>query len=118
MKERAKIKEQEVRQIIQETIASSNLVHKMELVDTLQHIGVDYHYKKEIDEILCSVYYDKDGGSEDLYITSLRFYLLRKHGYRISSGNIRQTSKTFYSFKLAIRFSLIDADAKYVCWLN
>jgi len=42
---------------------------------------VDYHYKKQIDELLCCVYEDDDGGSDNLYITSLRFYLLRKHGY-------------------------------------
>ncbi|TKW09064.1 hypothetical protein SEVIR_6G067100v4 [Setaria viridis] len=86
LKQRAQIKEEEVRQIILATIASSDLARKMELVDTLQTIGVDYHYKKEIDELLCSVYDDKDDiGSEDLYITSLRFYLLRKQGHTVSS---------------------------------
>ena len=84
MKERAQIKEEEVRRIILEIVASSNLVQKLELVDTLQRIGVDYHYKKEISDLLCSIYKDEDGGSYDLYITSLRFYLLRKHGYTIS----------------------------------
>ena len=84
MKEMAKIKEEEVRRIILEIAASSNLVQKLELVDTLQRIGVDYHYKKEINDLLCSIYNDEDGGSDDLYITSLRFYLLRKHGYTIS----------------------------------
>jgi hypothetical protein len=34
-----------------------------------------------------AIYNDKDDGdSYDLYITSLRFYLLRKHGYAVSSG--------------------------------
>ncbi|KAF8712833.1 hypothetical protein HU200_028606 [Digitaria exilis] len=78
MKERAHKKEDEVRGIILEIISSSNLTQKLELVDTLQRIGVDYHYKKEISDLLCSIYNDKDGGSNDLYITSLRFYLLRK----------------------------------------
>ena len=86
MKEGAQRKKEEVRQIILETVASSNLVRKLELVDTLQRIGVDYHYKEEIDDLLRSVYDDKDGGSDNLYITSLRFYLLRKHGYGVSSG--------------------------------
>ena len=81
-KERAQIKEEEeVRRIILEIATSSNLAQKLELVDTL--IGVDYHYK-EINDLLCSIYNDEDGGSDDLYITSLRFYLLRKHGYNIS----------------------------------
>jgi len=53
MKERAQIKEEEVRRIILEIAASSNLAQKLELVDTL--IGVDYHYK-EINDLLCSIY--------------------------------------------------------------
>jgi adenine/guanine phosphoribosyltransferase-like PRPP-binding protein len=56
IKEKAQIKKEEVmRQIIFETLASSNLVEKMELVDRLQRLGVDYHYKKEINDLLCYV---------------------------------------------------------------
>jgi (-)-germacrene D synthase len=98
MKERAKVKEQQVRQIIQETMASSNLLRKLELVDTLQRLGVDYRYYEEIDQLLRSVYDDGDkdgGGSDDLYLTSLRFYLLRKHGYTTSSGNTKAKHSSF-----------------------
>ena len=92
MKERARSKQEEVRQILLDTIAaSSELVHKLELVDTLQRIGVDYHYRKEIDELLRDVVQGpqhEEGCDDDdeLYVVSLRFYLLRKHGYNVSSG--------------------------------
>ena len=80
---------EKVRQTILDTAASSTLIQKLDLVDTLQRIGVDYHYKQEIEELLCHVYHNKDdGGSDDLYVTSLRFYLLRKHGYSVSSGKL------------------------------
>ena len=72
-----------------ETTASRELVLKLELVDTLQRIGVDYHYRKEIDELLRDVHLDaqhEEGCDDDLYVVSLRFYLLRKHGYNVSSG--------------------------------
>jgi len=107
MKKKAQIKKEEVRQIILETLASSNLVEKMELVDTLQRIGVDYHYKKEINDLLCYVYNDKDGGSSNLYITSLRFYLLRSLFRYIRSST---TSSICF-------LSSIFGDGK-VCWLK
>jgi hypothetical protein len=93
MKEEAKVKEEEVRQILMATAALPDLVRKLDLVDALQRLGVDYHYKKEIDELLCAVYDDEDGGSDDLYVTSLRFYLLRKHGYNVSSGKIYRSMR-------------------------
>ena len=59
MKERARSKQEEVRQILLDTIAaSSELVCKLELVNTLQRIRVNYHYRKEIDELLCDVVHD------------------------------------------------------------
>lgn len=85
MEAKAKAKKQEVRQIILDTANSSDLLQKLELVDTLHRIGVDYHYEKEIDELMRDIEDDK---SEifDLHIVALRFYLLRKHGFRVSSG--------------------------------
>ncbi|CAN6197312.1 unnamed protein product [Urochloa humidicola] len=88
MKESARIKQEEVRQVILDTSASSDLALKLELVDTLQRIGVDYHYKREIDELLRDIHdsrLDGEGCDDELYVTSLRFYLLRKDGYNVSS---------------------------------
>ena len=89
MKESARIKQEDVRQILLDTTASSELVRKLELVDTLQRIGVDYHYRKEIDELLRDIHgskHEEEGCDDELYLVSLRFYLLRKHGYNVSSG--------------------------------
>jgi (-)-germacrene D synthase len=89
MKTRAHARKEAVRQRILDAASSDSLIRKLELVDTLQRIGVAYHYEQEIDELLRQVYndVDKDGGyDDDLYVTSLRFYLLRKHGYNVSSG--------------------------------
>ncbi|XP_062190962.1 (E)-beta-caryophyllene synthase-like [Phragmites australis] len=85
MKEKAQARKEEVRRILLDAAASSDLARKLDLVDALQRLGVDYHYKKEIDELLRAVYDDRDGASDDLYVTSLRFYLLRKHGYTVCS---------------------------------
>lgn len=99
MKERARVKEEEVRQMIRRhTFAGlsgsdDHHLRKLELVDTLQRIGLDYHYAEEIDELLQALQHDDEeccgcecDGGELLYVTSLRFFLLRKHGYSVSSG--------------------------------
>ncbi|KAL6643118.1 hypothetical protein ACP70R_021299 [Stipagrostis hirtigluma subsp. patula] len=112
MKEKAQVKEEEVRQIIIDTGASSELVLKLELVDTLQRIGVDYHYMKEIDELLRSIYDTKGEGCDELYITSLWFYLLRKHGYSVSSDvfvRFRNDQEDFKSDNVNSLLALYDA---------
>ncbi|RLM61102.1 beta-sesquiphellandrene synthase-like [Panicum miliaceum] len=88
MQEKARAMKEEVRRTLLAAADASGddgLVRKLELVDALQRLGVDYHYKEEIDALLRAVCGDEYGGSEDLYATSLRFYLLRKHGYAVSS---------------------------------
>ncbi|WVZ86203.1 hypothetical protein U9M48_033025 [Paspalum notatum var. saurae] len=86
MKEKAQAKKEEVRRIIVAAAAAPALAAKLELVDVLQRIGVDYHFGKEIDDLLRAVYDgDAKDDDDDLYLTSLRFYLLRKHGCNASS---------------------------------
>jgi hypothetical protein len=90
MHEKAHTMKEKVRQILLAVAAASScdddLVQKLELIDTLQRLGVDYHFKKEIDDLLLAIYGDKDGGSDNLYTASLRFYLLRKQRYAVTSG--------------------------------
>jgi len=100
--QKASAKKEEVRRILLAADAAAvtsgddDLVaRKLELVDALQRLGVDYHYKEEIDALLRAVHEDHhdhgaSASSHDLYVTSLRFYLLRKHGYTVSSGKGRR----------------------------
>ena len=82
MKERAEVLKEEVRKIINGT---NELPKILDLILTLQRLGLDNHYEAEIDEHLRFVYnsgYDVN----DLNLVSLRFYLLRKNGYDVPSG--------------------------------
>ena len=82
MKERAEVFKEEVRKIINGT---NELPKILDLILTLQRLGLDNHYEAEIDEHLRFVYnsgYDVN----DLNLVSLRFYLLRKNGYDVTSG--------------------------------
>ncbi|PUZ50279.1 hypothetical protein GQ55_6G046300 [Panicum hallii var. hallii] len=81
MKERAEVLKEEVRKIIKGT---NQLPKILDLIFTLQRLGLDNHYEAEIDEHLHSVY-NSGYDVKDLNLVSLRFYLLRKNGYDVPS---------------------------------
>uniref|UniRef100_A0A6N2MAL9 Terpene synthase N-terminal domain-containing protein n=1 Tax=Salix viminalis TaxID=40686 RepID=A0A6N2MAL9_SALVM len=62
---------------------SSDPAHTLNLIDTVQRLGISHHFEEEIDEQLdrsC----DWNVG-EDLFVTALRFRLLRQAGKHSSS---------------------------------
>ncbi|XP_051152104.1 beta-caryophyllene synthase-like [Andrographis paniculata] len=81
-----KLKE-EVKKLLSATPNDS--LHKLELIDAIQRLGVGYHFEKEIDETLKIVYdsylqgHKKD--TNDVYVVALCFRLLRQQGHNISS---------------------------------
>uniref|UniRef100_A0A0D9X4S5 Uncharacterized protein n=1 Tax=Leersia perrieri TaxID=77586 RepID=A0A0D9X4S5_9ORYZ len=81
MKERAEVLKEEVRKMVK---GSNDIPEILDLVITLQRLGLDSYYETEIDELLYTVY-NTDYNDKDLYLVSLRFYLLRKNGYDVSS---------------------------------
>jgi len=83
MADRAEVLKEEVRKIVKSAKEIQNI---LDLILTLQRLGLDNHYENEIDELFSFVH-DSDYDDKDLNLVSLRFYLLRKHGYYVSSGN-------------------------------
>nr|WBW04466.1 terpene synthase [Ficus esquiroliana] len=71
---------------------------QLEHIDTFQRLGLFYHFKNEINNILKGLYdnkiccIDNIWKIDNLYATALEFRLLRQHGYMISSD-------VFTSFK-------------------
>ena len=60
---------------------------KLELVDSVQRLGVGYHFKNEITRILEAVNNnDKWDGKDNLHATSLKFRLLRQHYFKVPQG--------------------------------
>ncbi|XVE95329.1 hypothetical protein REPUB_Repub02eG0087400 [Reevesia pubescens] len=76
-----KLKE-EVRKMLVAPTANSN--QKLPLIDAVQRLGVFYHFEKEIEDTLETIYHDSNDVENDLYTTSLRFRLLREHGFNVS----------------------------------
>ncbi|KAF8377150.1 hypothetical protein HHK36_030523 [Tetracentron sinense] len=62
-------------------------LYLLELINTLQRLGVGYHFENEIKRALdTTLPIDKNNGleEEDLYATALHFRLLRQYGYEVS----------------------------------
>ena len=82
MREKAEVSREEVREIVRST---NELPKMLDLIITLQRLGLDIYYENEISELLHFVH-NSDYRGEDLHFVSLRFYLLRKNGYDVSAG--------------------------------
>ena len=77
---------EEVRGMLVAPMDNSN--QKLPLIDAVQRLGVSYHFEKEIEDVLETIYHiDSNVVENDLYTTALRFRLLREHGFNVSCGN-------------------------------
>ncbi|KAI4356603.1 hypothetical protein L6164_000614 [Bauhinia variegata] len=88
LKEQINILTEEVRKKLM--AASEKPIEKLKLIDSIQRLGVFYHFEREIDEVLQHVHknFVHDGIitlNEDLHSLALIFRLLRQQGYGISS---------------------------------
>ncbi|KAG6509929.1 hypothetical protein ZIOFF_027937 [Zingiber officinale] len=82
MNERAEELKNEVRSMFQNV--STGVLQIMNLIETIQLLGVDYHFTEEIDRALDHLK-DVDMSKYGLYEVALHFRLLRQNGFNISS---------------------------------
>ena len=72
-------------------------LEQLELIDILQRLGLSNHFEGELKRILEGLYNNDQSGDtwrkENLYATTLKFRLLRQHGYNISQGNLETRKK-------------------------
>ncbi|MFQ6641759.1 hypothetical protein Gotur_016760, partial [Gossypium turneri] len=62
----------------------ANSTQKLTFIDSVQRLGVSYRFTKEIEDELENIYHNNNNAENDLYNTSLRFRLLREHGFNVS----------------------------------
>ncbi|KAL0928454.1 hypothetical protein M5K25_000335 [Dendrobium thyrsiflorum] len=85
MRERVEELVREVKNLLDNTYKDE--LQSLELIDSLQRLGVGYHFEEEIDKRLREIH-DHNGKIEgnDLQAVALKFRLLRQHGYNVTSG--------------------------------
>lgn len=71
---------------------------KLRLIDSIQRLGVCYHFEYEINKILEQLHHititSKNNGDDHPYNMTLRFRLLRQQGYNISSSKFVKLTLT------------------------
>ncbi|XP_054814459.1 (-)-germacrene D synthase-like [Prosopis cineraria] len=87
MKKNIETLKEEVRKILASTM--DKLLKKAEVVDSIQRLGLSYHFEPEIDQVLKQLHNDYVENNEithieDLHSLALLFNLLRQHGYPVS----------------------------------
>ncbi|KAH0632797.1 hypothetical protein KY284_035583 [Solanum tuberosum] len=78
---------------------------KLELIDNLQRLGVSYHFKDEIMEVLRSAHNQISStttGDNSLYSTALKFRLFRQHGFHISQDILNDFKDEQGNFKQSL----------------
>ncbi|KAL0459222.1 UNVERIFIED_CONTAM: Gamma-cadinene synthase [Sesamum latifolium] len=75
-------------------LAEGSKADKLMLIDTIERLGVGYHFEQEIEDQLQEIFKFqseyKDQHHYDLFTTALQFRLLRQHRYSVScAANVR-----------------------------
>ncbi|KAG8482921.1 hypothetical protein CXB51_024326 [Gossypium anomalum] len=80
----SKLKE-EVRMMFENVV---DPLEKLELIDTIQRLGLSYHFGDEIKKTLKNISIERSNtiasNRDHLYATALEFRLLRQHGYKVN----------------------------------
>ncbi|XP_022734497.1 probable terpene synthase 2 [Durio zibethinus] len=92
---------QEVRRMLATTMDKPS--QKLYLIDTVQRLGVAYHFEKEIEVALQNIYHvdcnNIEGDDDDLYTISVRFRLLREHGFNVHCESFNRLKDEKGNFK-------------------
>ncbi|KAH0656166.1 hypothetical protein KY285_031048 [Solanum tuberosum] len=88
-------------------MAPSKSLQKLELINTIQLLGVAYHFEHYIEQSLSEIFNDYEEwigefGESDLHAVALSFRLLRQQGYYVSSDAFRKFINEQGNYKEAL----------------
>lgn len=92
---------QEMKRILLAT-TNSKPTDKIKFINTLERLGVSYHFEKEIEELLQQMFdahakFQDNIQDFDLFTLGVYFRILRQHGYKISCGKSNKFIR-FYKY--------------------
>ncbi|KAL5858322.1 hypothetical protein ACOSQ3_005780 [Xanthoceras sorbifolium] len=94
-------------QVREELLANVNQYslpkQQLDLIDTIEHLGLGYHFETEVQQVLQHLYdtYNDDSHDHeyDLYNAALCFRLLRQHGHHVSCDKFNKFKDDKGNFK-------------------
>ncbi|MCL7041075.1 hypothetical protein MKW94_028847 [Papaver nudicaule] len=69
---------------------AGGLPYSLKLIDTIQRLGLDYHFRNEIKSALDKFYTNGMVFPNDMSMEALKFRLFRQHGYEISQDVLKR----------------------------
>ncbi|KAL3329417.1 hypothetical protein AABB24_036485, partial [Solanum stoloniferum] len=90
---------EKVRQMLVES--PNNSTQKLVLIDTIQRLGVEYHFKNDIETSIQNIFEEsqQSKNDDDLYIVALRFRLVRQQRHYMSSDVFKKFTNHDGTFK-------------------
>ncbi|KAH7665846.1 (+)-alpha-terpineol synthase protein [Dioscorea alata] len=85
-------------------LENKDIIHQLKLIDTLRHLGVAYHFEKEIKEAIGTINSSMNINfiKSDLFDTPLFFRLVREYGYKVSQGDFDRFKNENGNFQLSL----------------
>nr|I7H727.1 RecName: Full=Sesquiterpene synthase 2; Short=TsTPS2; AltName: Full=Alpha-humulene synthase TPS2; AltName: Full=Alpha-selinene synthase TPS2; AltName: Full=Beta-elemene synthase TPS2; AltName: Full=Delta-cadinene synthase TPS2 [Toona sinensis]BAM24405.1 sesquiterpene synthase [Toona sinensis] len=93
---------EELKDAVRRELLTATGLSQLNLIDAIQRLGVGYHFERELEEALQHVYHKNhyhDDTEDNLYSISLRFRLLRQHGYYVSCDILNKFKDEKDNFK-------------------
>ncbi|KAH0736630.1 hypothetical protein KY285_012337 [Solanum tuberosum] len=94
---------------------------KLVLIDTMQRLGVAYHFDNEIETSIQNIFDASQQNNDNLHVVSLRFRLVRQQGHYMSSDVFKKFTEQDGKFKETLTndvkglLSLYEASHLRVC---
>ncbi|KAJ3679565.1 hypothetical protein LUZ60_017576 [Juncus effusus] len=98
-KEQLSIRTKEVKErLIKMILSKTDTCEVINLIDTVEHLGIGYHFEKEINCVMQNIDISKFE-SDALHDVALRFRILRQHGFHVSADEFLKFKDQNGNFK-------------------